>query len=50
MDLILIILILLLLIGGGLGYCRYGHRGGMGIGGILLLILILYRIFGHGGI
>ena len=38
MDLILIILILLLLFGGGFGYRRYGHRGGIGIGGILLLL------------
>ena len=48
MDLILIILIIVLLFGGGFGYRRYGHRGGIGIGGILLLILILYLIFGHG--
>ena len=48
MDLILIILIILLLFGGGFGYRRYGHRGGIGIGGILLLILVLYLIFGHG--
>jgi hypothetical protein len=34
MDLILIILILLLLFGGGFGYRRYGHRGGIGIGGL----------------
>jgi len=44
----LIILIIVLLFGGGFGYRRYGHRGGIGIGGILLLILILYLIFGHG--
>jgi len=50
MDLILIILILLLLFGGGFGYRRYGHRGGLGIGGILLLILIIYLIFRHGRI
>ena len=50
MDLILIILIILLLFGGGFGYRRYGHRGGFGIGGILLLILILYLIFGRHGI
>jgi hypothetical protein len=47
MDLILIILIILLLFGGGFGYRRYGHRGGIGIGGILLLILVLYLIFGR---
>ena len=44
MDLMLIILILLLLFGGGFGYRRYGHRGGIGIGGILLLILSDQRL------
>ena len=39
--------ILLLLFGGGFGYRRYGHRGGIGIGGILLLILVLYLVFGR---
>ena len=50
MDLILIILIILLLFGGRFGYRRYGYRGGMGIGGLLLLILLLYLIFGRHGI
>jgi len=48
MDLILIIIVLLLLFGGGFGYSRYGYRGGMGIGGILLIVLILYLLLGHG--
>ena len=48
MDLILIIIILLLLFGGGFGYSRYGYRGGIGIGGILLIVLILYLLLGHG--
>jgi hypothetical protein len=42
MDLILIIIVLLLLFGGGFGYSRYGYRGGIGIGGILLIILIRF--------
>jgi hypothetical protein len=50
MDLILIILVLLLLFGGGFGYSRYGHRGGIGIGGILLIVLILYLLLGRGGV
>ena len=38
MSLILIIVILVLLLGGGgFGYSRYGYRGGIGIGGILLI-------------
>ena len=31
---------LILLFGGGFGYSRYGYRGGIGIGGVLLIILI----------
>ena len=50
MDLILLIIILLLLFGGGFGYSRYGYRGGIGIGGILLIILIVYLLLGHGGV
>jgi len=48
MDIIRIILIIVLLFGGGFGYRTYGPRGGIGIGGILLLLLILYLLFGHG--
>jgi hypothetical protein len=48
MDLILIILIILLLFGGGFGYRRYGYSGGIGIGGVLLIVLIVYWLPGHG--
>jgi hypothetical protein len=47
MDLILIILVLILLFGGGFGYSRWGNRGGIGIGGILLIILIVYLLMRH---
>jgi hypothetical protein len=47
MDLILIILIILLLFGGGFGYSRWGHRGGIGIGGVLLIVLVVYLLVGH---
>jgi len=47
-TIILIVLVVLLLGGGGFGYSRYGYGGGIGIGGILLLVLILYPVFGHG--
>ena len=50
MDLILIIIILVLLFGGGFGYRRWGYGGGIGIGGILLIILIVYLLFGRGGL
>lgn len=48
MDLILIVLLLVLLFGGGFGYSRWGYSGGLGIGGILLAILVIYVLFGHG--
>ena len=49
MSLILIIVILILLLGGGgYGYSRYGYRGGIGIGGILLIIPIVYLLVGRG--
>jgi hypothetical protein len=48
MDLILIIIILLLLFGGGFGYSRWGYGGGIGIGGILLIVLVVYLLVGHG--
>ncbi len=49
MDLIIVvILILLLLGGGGWGYTRYGIGGGFGIGGILLVVLVLWLLLGHG--
>jgi hypothetical protein len=48
MDILLIILIVLLLCGGGWGYSQYGYPGGFGLGGLLLLVLIIYLLFGHG--
>jgi hypothetical protein len=50
LDLILILLVVFLLCGGGFGYSRYGYRGGIGIGGVLLIVLIFYLLFGHGRI
>jgi hypothetical protein len=47
MDLILIIIILLLLFGGGFGFRQYGARGGIGIGGLLLIVLIVYLLVGR---
>ena len=48
MDLILIIIILLLLFGGGFGYSRWGYGGRIGTGGILLIVLVVYLLVGHG--
>lgn len=51
MLLIIIVIVLVLGVGGG-GYWgnrTYGPVGGFGIGGILLLLLVLYLLFGHGG-
>jgi hypothetical protein len=47
MDVILIIIILLLLLGGGFGFRQYGPRGGIGIGGVLLIVLIVYLVVGR---
>ena len=47
MDLILIIIVLVLLFGGGGGYYAYGPRGGIGIGGILLIVLVIYLLVGR---
>lgn len=45
MNTILIILILLLIFGGGLGFHKGGIRGGgISVGGVLLLILVLYLL------
>ena len=46
--LILIILLVLLFGGGFFGYSRYGTRGGMGIGGVILLILLAWLLLGGG--
>lgn len=48
MDLILIIIVLLLLFGSGLSYRQWGERGGIGVGGVLLIILVLYLLVGRG--
>src|SRR5882724_8952707 len=42
--------ILVLLFGGGFGYRRWGYGGGIGIGGILLIVLIVYLLVGRGGL
>jgi hypothetical protein len=49
MPLIWIILILLLVGGGGgwYGYNTWGAGGGIGILGVVLLIFVLYFVFGH---
>jgi hypothetical protein len=46
--LILIILLVLLFGGGFFGYSRYGTRGGMGIGGVILVILLAWLLLGGG--
>jgi hypothetical protein len=46
----LVLLIILLFGGGGYGYSRYGYRGGIGIGGVLLIILVCYLLFGCGSL
>ena len=48
MNIILIVLILLLLFGGGIGFSQWGYRGGIGIGGILLIVLLVYLFMGRG--
>ncbi len=42
-----LILILLLLFGGGGGYYAFGPRGGIGIGGIVLIILVVMLLTGR---
>lgn len=46
--LILIILLLLLFGGGTFGYSRYGHSGGLGIGGVVLVVLLVWLFLGGG--
>ena len=47
-SMLLLIIVLLLLFGGGggyYGYSRWGPRGGLGIGGtILLIVVVLYLV------
>ena len=45
MNIILIIIILLLLFGGGGGYYYGGPMVGSGIGGVLLVVLIVYFLW-----
>jgi len=48
---ILILLVLLVIFGFGGGYVgsqRWGTGGGIGIFGVVLLILVLYMLFGGG--
>jgi hypothetical protein len=47
MDLILILIVLFLVFGGGFGYSRWGYQGGVGIGGLLLIVLVIYLLFGR---
>ena len=42
------LLVLVLLFGGGFGYSRWGAGGGIGIGGVLLIVLVIYLLLGHG--
>jgi len=44
MNLIIVLLVILLLFGGGISYHQWGLNGGIGIGGVILLILILYLL------
>jgi hypothetical protein len=46
--LILILLLLLLFGGGAFGYSRYGTPGGLGIGGVVLVILLVWLLLGGG--
>ncbi len=46
---ILILILLILLVAGGVG-CQWGPGGGISLGGILLIILIVYLLFGRGGL
>jgi hypothetical protein len=46
----ILIILLVLLLCGGWGWGNYpGYRGGIGIGGILIFVLVLYLLFGRGG-
>jgi hypothetical protein len=47
MDLILIIIALLLHFEVDLGYSCYGYRGGIGTGGVMKIILIVYPLLRH---
>jgi len=44
---LLLILILLLLFGGGGGYYAYGPAGGISVGGLFLIILVVFALTGR---
>lgn len=44
--LILLVFVLVWLFGSHYGYNRWGSGGGLGIGGVILLIFILWLLFG----
>lgn len=49
MSLLIIVVLLLLVFGGSWGgYSRFGWGGGFGIGGVLLVILVIWLLVGHG--
>jgi hypothetical protein len=54
LDMLIILLILILVFGGGFGYHRYGYsrygNRGYGLLGIIVLVLLLYWLFGAGGL
>jgi hypothetical protein len=48
----LLIILLIILLGGGFGYHRYGY-GTYGFGGyipLIILVIVLYWLFGAGGL
>jgi len=48
-QMLLLIIVLLLLFGGGggyYGYSRWGNRGGIGIVGAVLIIMLVVYLFG----
>lgn len=47
MDLLIVFLVILLLFGGGFGYHQWGVGGGVSIGMVLLIVLIIYVLFGR---
>jgi hypothetical protein len=46
-PLVIIPILVLFFVGSGLGYSQYGYRGAIGIGGVLLIVLVLYLLFGR---
>jgi Protein of unknown function (DUF3309) len=47
MLLLIIVLLLVFGLGGGYwGYNRWGYNGGIGIGGVILIILLVYLLYG----